>query len=147
MRPLLLFAAVLCVTSTAASADVASGLVQPYLRIQTALADDALETVKGDAALIEAEAATLGDAGQAMKTAAGQLAAASNLNAARAAFGRLSEALMKYADGQHAALGADLNVAYCPMVKKSWLQKGSAIVNPYGGKQMRSCGEIVKPVK
>lgn len=30
---------------------------------------------------------------------------------------------------------------YCPMVKKSWLQKDSKIMNPYLGKDMASCGE------
>ena len=45
------------------------------------------------------------------------------------------------------ALGPDTNVAYCPMVKKSWVQKGNKIANPYTGMKGRSCGEIIKAVK
>jgi hypothetical protein len=147
MRNVLIVSTLLAVVAAPAAADVAANLVAPYLRIQVALADDALATVKADAALIAAEADTLGEAGKPLKAAATEVGGAADLNAARAAFGRLSDALVKFAEGSHPPLGADLNVAYCPMVKKSWVQKGTPIVNPYGGKQMRSCGEIVKPVR
>jgi hypothetical protein len=30
---------------------------------------------------------------------------------------------------------------YCPMVKKSWLQKSDKVQNPYLGKSMPTCGE------
>jgi hypothetical protein len=33
------------------------------------------------------------------------------------------------------------------MVKKSWVQKGKKIANPYGGMKMRSCGKIIEPAK
>lgn len=31
------------------------------------------------------------------------------------------------------------SIFYCPMVKKKWVARGDAVVNPYG-KDMRSCG-------
>jgi hypothetical protein len=33
-------------------------------------------------------------------------------------------------------------VAYCPMARKYWLQRGTAIRNPYYGKSMLECGRI-----
>jgi hypothetical protein len=35
-----------------------------------------------------------------------------------------------------------LELAYCPMVKRSWLQKGTEIRNPYYGSAMLGCGVI-----
>ncbi len=34
-------------------------------------------------------------------------------------------------------------VLYCPMVKKSWLQLAEKVGNPYEGKSMESCGNVV----
>ncbi len=39
--------------------------------------------------------------------------------------------------------GERLKVVYCSMAKKSWLQREEEIVNPYHGKSMGGCGEIV----
>jgi hypothetical protein len=49
------------------------------------------------------------------------------------------------ADGSKEA-AADLKIAYCPMVKKSWLQREEQVRNPYYGAQMLTCGEL-KPLK
>ena len=38
-----------------------------------------------------------------------------------------------------------VKLAYCPMVKASWLQKGDTIRNPYYGSAMLECGEFRKP--
>lgn len=38
----------------------------------------------------------------------------------------------------------DVKEAYCPMVKKSWLQKDGSIRNPYYGPAMPTCGEFKK---
>lgn len=147
MRLLTILVTALCLMPVVATADVANDLVAPYLRVQTALANDSTATIKADADQIAAEAARLGEPGEAMKAAATELANAADVHKARAAFGRLSDALVKYSEGEHAPLGADLNVAYCPMVKKSWVQKGSTVANPYGGKSMQSCGQVTKAIK
>ena len=34
-------------------------------------------------------------------------------------------------------------VVFCSMAKGSWLQTGKEIRNPYDGKKMLTCGEIV----
>jgi len=137
----------LCLVSTLARADVTSDIVAPYLRIQTGLVDDSLAPVAADAAQIAAAADKLGDPAKALSAAAAKLQQASDLEAAREAFGRLSAALIEYSESTQTALGPDTNVAYCPMVKKSWIQKGNQIANPYVGKKMKSCGKIVKPAK
>jgi hypothetical protein len=37
-----------------------------------------------------------------------------------------------------------MKVAYCPMAKRSWIQKEDAIRNPYYGKSMLTCGSFTK---
>ena len=37
---------------------------------------------------------------------------------------------------------SELKVVKCPMAKARWIQKGSAIKNPYYGNKMLTCGEI-----
>jgi len=39
-----------------------------------------------------------------------------------------------------------LSVAYCPMAKASWLQRGSDIANPYLGTAMPDCGSVQNTV-
>jgi len=73
---------------------------------------------------------------------AAKFAAAKDIEAARESFGPLSAAMISYRnliDDEDAP-----NVAYCPMVKQSWLQNGKKIANPYFGSKMLRCGEIVK---
>ena len=110
-----------------------------YLRVQTALADDRLEGVAVDSRVIAAEAQKLGADGAAMGRSAQALETAGDLAAARVAFGELSDAVVAHVrpDGS-----AALRVAYCPMIRKSWLQTGDTIRNPYDGHQMLSCGEF-----
>jgi hypothetical protein len=65
-----------------------------------------------------------------------------NLKSARAAFGTLSDALLSYARTSKVTIGGDVHVAYCPMLRKYWLQKGTTIRNPYYGKAMLECGRL-----
>jgi len=129
---------------TLSATDVPAGIVTPYLRIQSSLAGDKLDSVKADAAAIAAESARIGAEAKTLESAARAVEAAGDLKAAREAFGRLSDALLQYAQRTKSALGADLAIAYCPMVKKSWVQKGEKIRNPYYGAQMLECGEVKK---
>ena len=69
------------------------------------------------------------------------LAKAKDLKAARAAFKPLSTSLVKYLADNKAGKGT-YHEAYCPMVKASWLQKGTDIKNPYMGKEMLTCGTL-----
>jgi hypothetical protein len=74
-----------------------------------------------------------------MAAAAAKAAAARTLDAARAAFGDLSSALIAYADGTKQPVDGKI-VAFCPMANKSWVQTDGTIANPYYGKAMATCG-------
>jgi protein SCO1/2 len=125
-----------------AAATGLKAILEPYLRIQTALHADNLADAKKDARTAADEAAKLGAAGAAMQAAAATLQQAADLKAARDAFGRLGDALMTQAKDSGAPLGGDVNVAYCPMVQKYWLQTGEKIRNPFYGKEMSDCGRL-----
>jgi hypothetical protein len=74
-----------------------------------------------------------------MITAAEAMAGADSLEAARDAFYQLSVPMVRWQEG--VAEDSRPAVAYCPMYKRSWLQPGEEIGNPYGG--MPRCGTIV----
>ena len=67
------------------------------------------------------------------------LSKSKSFDEARAAFGKLSDKAVKLAAGQ-----SGYYVAHCPMKNKDWVQTSTTIANPYGGKEMISCGEIKK---
>src|SRR2546422_11275700 len=67
------------------------------------------------------------------------LSKSTSLDEARSAFGKLSDKAVKLASGQ-----SGYYVAHCPMKNKDWVQTSTTIANPYGGKEMVSCGEIKK---
>ncbi len=142
MRKTFAIGCVLGAVAVAWSADALTGIVDPYLRIQTALVNDRLGGIKADAEVIAAEGAKLGTAAGELQAAAKELVAATDLKGARTAFGKLSDALLKYAETMKSSIGPDVKVAYCPMVDKSWVQKGDKIANPYFGQSMPTCGEF-----
>lgn len=75
-----------------------------------------------------------------IREGAGRLEKAEGLPAAREAFADLFRLLVQY----RGMLSSRRDiVAYCPMVKKSWLQPEGEIGNPYGGQEMTRCGTVV----
>ena len=96
-----------------------------YEKVRAALAADDLGAAK-------AAVTDLGDDGAA-------LAKCNSLKEARAAFEKLSEKAKQLAAGQ-----TGYYVVNCPMLKKDWVQTTDKIANPYGGKEMATCGEIKK---
>jgi len=69
-----------------------------------------------------------------------------DLKSARNGFGELSDALIAYLK----ASGAKTNPPYqffCSMVKKNWLQPDKSTRNPYYGRSMLKCGEVVQSDK
>jgi len=121
-----------------------AAVVEPYLRIQEALAGDTIAGVKDAATAVSAEADKLGTAGSSIESLSAELARTTDLKSARESFGRLGDAIITYAKASKAPLGSDVSVAYCPMLKKYWLQKGTKIQNPYYGKSMLECGRITQ---
>ena len=96
-----------------------------YEKIRAALAADDLSTAK-------AAAKDIGDEGS-------ELGNAASLKDARAGFEKLTSRAKTLAAGQ-----SGYYVAHCPMLKKDWVQTSEKISNPYGGKDMATCGEIQK---
>jgi protein SCO1/2 len=117
-------------------------IVEPYLRIQEALSADTLTGIQDAARSIAAEAMKLGSSAASIRTAASEFQQSRELTSARAAFGRLGDAIITYARTANVSIGSNINVAYCPMARKYWLQRGTKIQNPYYGKAMLECGRI-----
>ena len=152
-------AALAALTLTPAfAADAFESVVGPYDTIHQALAADSTDGVAGPAkelakeldalaqALTADEAGVSGDELAAVKkhvaeasAAATELAGAGTLEAARTAFGDLSEALVAWRNLSESGPA----VAYCPMVKKHWLEADTeTLENPYYGSSMLRCGSI-----
>jgi hypothetical protein len=126
------------------ASDAMKAIVSSYLEIHNQLATDKIAGVKALAKSIATQAARMGTAGQDMAKAAAALEQAADLNAAREAFGPLSDAVIAAAKAEGWKDIGDVKVAYCPMVKRSWLQKEAQIRNPYYGASMPTCGEFPK---
>jgi mono/diheme cytochrome c family protein len=135
---------------TAAGAATVNGdltpILDPYLRIQRALNGDVLTGVDDGGRVIAIEAAKLGANGADIQAAAAAIRKAADLTAARTAFARLGDAIMIHARSAGISVGADVKVAYCPMVRKYWLQKGDTVQNPFYGKQMSDCGRFTADI-
>jgi protein SCO1/2 len=125
--------------------DVAmSAVTDPYLDIQRALAADQVTGIAASARELAAAAAKMGTDTTPIQRAALILASQAATPAdARAGFEQVGTAIMAFASRRRAPLGADVRVAYCPMLDKYWLQRGPAIHNPFYGQSMRDCGRIV----
>jgi Cu(I)/Ag(I) efflux system membrane fusion protein len=67
---------------------------------------------------------------------------ASALKKARDGFGALSGELRKLVEAFPAEASA--YVVYCDMAKRSWLQDGPKVLNPYYGASMAGCGTVVR---
>jgi Cu(I)/Ag(I) efflux system membrane fusion protein len=72
--------------------------------------------------------------------AAAALAESSDIQTARDAFYELSKPLVRL---RGAVRGDVPVVAYCSMAKRSWLQPEGELGNPYYGRSMPTCGEVV----
>lgn len=138
----------ICIASGAhelQASDALKAIVGSYLEIHAQLAADKLDGIKAPALALAAQAAVIGEGGPAMAKAAKAVAEAQDLKAARDAFGGLSDAVVAAARAEGFKDLADVKLAFCPMVKRSWLQKDEKIRNPYYGSTMLECGEFKKP--
>ena len=125
-----------------ASGQMTGAVIDPYLKIGSALASDSMDGVTANAGEIATAASALGALAFKIDTAAAQLTGAADLADARAKFGVLSEAIDAYMTNQHLTSPEGVRVAFCPMVVKPWLQKDGELRNPYYGSQMLTCGSF-----
>ena len=149
----LIVSASLASRALAGAADSFDGRMQPilasYLKIQVALAADSTDGVQAAAKSIAQDALKL-DA----KTVTGEhaahyrdlptqlqhAAAAVSLEATREAFKQLSKPMAMWATmSQHPGV----DVVFCSMADSSWVQEHGAVRNPYYGRSMPTCGEVV----
>ena len=143
------FASASCTLSTVpqTAGDSAEGrmsraVLDPYLQIAEALASDNVDGVKMNAGEIATAVTALGALAFKIGTAAAQLSSAADLADAREKFGVLSDAIDAYMTNNKLPAPEGVRVAFCPMVKKPWLQTGDSLRNPYYGSQMLTCGSF-----
>lgn len=130
-------------TSGASLKEPVKSVLDRYLKIHDALADDSMDGISANAALISKtvkadEAKTLPSE---VAREADALAGAKDLATARESFKVLSQALIKYLSDKNVQTGK-FNEAFCPMANAYWLQTNKDISNPYLGHRMPDCGEI-----
>ena len=128
----------------ASGSSLPPSIMEPYLTIEEALVKDDITPVRQNAGNIATASTSLGTTGFRIGPAAAQLASADSLEMAREKFGILSDVLVTYMEGLKLNGGDDVKVAYCPMMKKPWLQKGEPLANPYYGaaSEMATCGSF-----
>jgi hypothetical protein len=131
----------------AAGTAMSRAIIDPYLKIQSALADDQVDGIRANAGNLVTAATALGAPAMKIDTAAVQLAAAAeaappDIKNVRDKFGAVSEAIDAYMTGLHLTPPDGVKVAVCPMVHKPWMQEGDTIANPYYGKEMPTCGSF-----
>lgn len=142
----LIVALVFGVMAVAQASESTKAIVASYLQIHAALSADKVDGVKPAAAAIAKEAVRLGPQGDAVVKAAKTMESAGNVKAAREALGPLSDAVIAVAGADDWKDVPGVKIGYCPMVRKSWIQKDGTVSNPYYGSQMLTCGEL-KDVK
>jgi hypothetical protein len=116
-----------------------SSILDPYLKIQAALASDSTDVVRSEAGNIATAATALGSPAFKIDTAAAQLTSAGELPDAREKFARLSDAVITYMDGLRLTPPDGVQIASCAATMQQWLQQSGAIANPYEGSGS-SCG-------
>lgn len=125
----------------------AAQLIDPYLKMQSALAADDLEAAKAQA---KAMMSITGHSG-ALPNLLHTMLNAETLDAMRKPhFETLSNALISAAQKDPGAMPDKLMIMHCPMVYgdhgADWLQTSEPLLNPYFGASMLKCGEIKEKI-
>ena len=128
----------------AEGSEMSKAILDPYLKIEAALVEDGIDGVRANAGDVATAATALGAPAMKIDTAAVKLAATTTLTDARERFADLSEAIDTYMTGLHLKTPEGVKVAFCPMLRKPWLQEGETLANPYFGKNndMSTCGSF-----
>lgn len=132
-------------------------LINDYLSIQSALAQDNTTGLKVTADRMSAQiesilASNVAPTGMVEEYRAGlsalqkqlQTFSATDLETARTQFGHVSDAMASQLAHFVPPMQEPLTIASCPMWKKSpgrWLQSGEELQNPFMGQKMLTCGE------
>jgi Cu(I)/Ag(I) efflux system membrane fusion protein len=148
------------VVLTSAQRGTFAPVVQAYLEVQQALAEDDLTTSQSAAQRVVDAAATLTPPSPAraawsplaiaLRSHGTHVQQATTLEAARAGFEPLSSAIEALLARVGNPLDQSLRVAFCPMANRNngarWVQSGDVVDNAYFGASMRVCGDFVETV-
>lgn len=121
--------------AVSARAQDATPLLDNYLEVSRALANDDLANAKTTADSLAQKAHSAGK--HALAEHAAKLAAAQTIADAREALKGVSHCAIELAEGL-----PGYYVMTCPMAKADWLQKTKDVENPYMGKAMLKCGGV-----
>jgi hypothetical protein len=114
--------------------------LEQYEMVRAGLAADELAAAKNGATNLVTAVQEEFAGSKPMIDASQKLAASESLDDARAAFQIISKELATLVQGQPGFF-----VMNCPMMKDGvWVQTTAKVSNPYKGKSMPECGEIVK---
>lgn len=114
--------------------------LEQYEMVRAGLAADELAAAKNGATNLVTAVQEEFAGSKPMIDSSQKLAASESLDDARAAFQVISAELVKLVQGQPGYF-----LMTCPMMKDAvWVQTTPKVSNPYKGKSMPECGEIVK---
>lgn len=112
-------------------------VLKSYETVSTALANDDLPAAKSAATDLSEKAKAAND--QTIAEHASELAKSDSLEKAREHFKAMSGTIATLAKGNN-----QYHMMHCPMAKANWAQSGDKVMNPYLGKKMQQCGEMMK---
>lgn len=140
-----LFATVACNQKKNTAGPPGSGdIITAYEAMGSDLTEDSLGQAKIHAGLLATATQKITDpnqqaSAQTLIDHSKKLAAASDLEVARAEYEEISSAFQRMST----YLGYGGSKYYCSMLGKTWMQSDDTVKNPYGGKAMPECGEKV----
>ena len=111
-----------------------------YENVSTALANDDLSAAKSAAADLSEKAKAANN--PTIQEHASELAKSDSLEKAREHFKAMSGAIATLAKGDD-----QFHMMHCPIADANWAQSGDKVMNPYTGKKMQQCGEMMKGMK
>lgn len=126
-----------------------NAVYQHYIHLSTALTNGDESEAKVASNAIEAGAKEL-EGGSTIASSAASITAASDIEAQRTAFQKLSNEMIAQVKKSGLSSG-EVYVEYCPMAFNdkgaSWLSSSKEIRNPYFGDKMLNCGEVTETIK
>ncbi|MCU7551845.1 DUF3347 domain-containing protein [Chitinophagaceae bacterium LB-8] len=129
--------------------DRLNAVYQHYIHLTTALTNSDAAEAKIAANAIEAGSKEL-DGGSSIASSAAKITAASNIDAQRTAYSKLSNDMIALVK-KSGLSGGELYVDFCPMALNekgaNWISASKEIRNPYLGEKMMKCGEVKDTIK
>lgn len=126
-----------------------NAVYQHYIHLSTALTNGDVSEAKVASNAIETGAKDM-QGGATIAASAASITAATDIEAQRAAFQKLSNEMIAQVKQSGVASG-EVYVDYCPMAFNdkgaSWLSSSKEIRNPYFGDKMLNCGEVTETIK